>query len=174
MIETERLRLRRPQLDDVDNVLELVGDHEVMRWLGGEAGGRDFARTTVERWLTGWERNGVGHFVVLHDGEVIGRAGLLVWDSRVWDTASYEDAGAHAETELGWALIRRFWGCGYATEAARAVRSWARDERGLARVISLISPENPRSQRVAEKLGALVEQRVELPTGVADVWVHPR
>jgi RimJ/RimL family protein N-acetyltransferase len=161
-------------LDDVDSMLELVGDHEVMRWLGGEVGGRDLARATVERWIAGWEGDGVGHFAILHDGEVIGRVGLLVWDSRVWSTASYEDAGAHAETELGWALMRRFWGCGYATEAARAVRSWAYDERGLARVISLISPENPRSRRVAEKLGARVEQRVELPTGPADVWVHPR
>ena len=51
MIETERLRLRKPQLDDVDDVLGFVGDHEVMRWIGGEAGGREMAIQHVEKWI---------------------------------------------------------------------------------------------------------------------------
>jgi RimJ/RimL family protein N-acetyltransferase len=173
-LETERLVLRLPRLEDADDLLELVGDDEVMRWIGGEAGDRDSTVEHLERWAMRWERNDVGQFVVVLDGHAIGRVGLLVWDARTWQTSTYELAGGHAETELGWALARRHWGNGYATEAARAVRDWAYAERGLERVISLIAPDNVRSARVAEKLGARPERVVETDHGPACVWVHPR
>ena len=173
-IETERLVLREPQLEDVDDLLELVADDEVMRWIGGEAKDRAATVEHVERWIARWRQNGVGQFVVLLDGRAIGRVGLLVWDARTWETSTYEDAGEHAETELGWALARAHWGHGYATEAARAVRDWAYAERGVERLISLIAPDNARSIRVAEKLGATPEQMIASPHGPAHVWVHPR
>src|SRR5207302_6776483 len=134
-LETDRLVLRPPELGDVDDVLEFVGDEEVMRWIGGEAGNRDAAVESVERWIGRWNRNGVGQFAVLLDGHAIGRVGLLVWDVRTWETSSYDQAGEHGQTELGWALTRRHWGRGYATEAARAVRDWAYAERGLDHLI---------------------------------------
>jgi len=174
VIETERLLLRKPRLEDVDDMLEFVGDDEVMRWIGGEAGDRAAAVENVERWIARWERNGVGQFAVVLDGRAIGRVGLLVWDARRWKTSTYESAGEYAETELGWALTRRYWGHGYATEAARAARDWVVAERGVERVISLIAPDNLRSMRVAEKLGASPEEQVETDHGPANVWVHPR
>jgi RimJ/RimL family protein N-acetyltransferase len=175
VIETERLLLRLPRPEDAEQLLEFVSDDEVMRPIGGEAGDIEQAQESVERWIRRWERDGVGQFAVDLDGVLIGRVGLLVWDTRTWTTASYADAGEQAETEIGWALTRRFWGHGYATEAARAAREWAYAERGLDRLISMIAPENLRSQRVAEKLGARVEKRIELAEhGPADVWLHPR
>jgi len=173
-IETERLVLRLPRLEDVDDLLELVGDDEVMRWIGGEAGDRAATAEHVERWIARWERNDVGQFVVVLDGHAIGRVGLLVWDTRTWETSTYEQAGEHAEIELGWALTRGYWGHGYATEAARAVRDWAYAERDVQRLISLIAPGNVRSARVAEKLDARTERQVETDHGPANVWVHQR
>jgi RimJ/RimL family protein N-acetyltransferase len=173
-LETERLVLRKPRLDDVDDLLELVADDEVMRWIGGEAGDRDATVEVVERWTARWERNGVGQFVILLDARTIGRVGLLIWDTRTWMTSSYEEAGEHAQAELGWALTRRFWGHGYATEAARAARGWAYEKGGVERLISLIAPDNARSIRVAERLGATVDGQIETSHGPANVWVHPR
>jgi RimJ/RimL family protein N-acetyltransferase len=174
LIETERLLLRKPEITDVDDMLDFVGDDEVMRWIGGEAGDLAAAIESVERWIARWERNGVGQFAVVLDGRTIGRVGLLVWDARTWVTSTYDQAGEDAETELGWALTRRYWGHGYATEAARAAREWVYTERGVERVISLIAPDNIRSMRVAEKLGARMEEQVETDHGPANVWVHPR
>ena len=130
--------LRVPERGDVEDLLQLVGDEELMQWIGGEAGGRAVAEESVERWLRRWEANGVGQFAVVLDGHVIGRVGLLVWDARSWETSTYERAGEHAVTELGWAISRGHWGRGYATEAARAVRAWAYDDHGVQRLISLI------------------------------------
>jgi hypothetical protein len=46
-------------------------------------------------------------------------------------------------------------------------------QRGIERLVSLIAPDNHRSQRVAEKLGARPQQRVETAGGPADVWAYP-
>ena len=168
MIETERLLLRKPEQEDADDLLGFVGDDEVMRWIGGEAGGRDAAIENVERWIARWDANGVGPFAVVYDGRVIGRVGLLVWD------LANQGGPGHAVTELGWALARAHWGQGLATEAARAVREWAYAERGVERLISLIDPKNTRSVRVADKLGAVPDELVTTVYGPLLVWLHPR
>jgi RimJ/RimL family protein N-acetyltransferase len=174
LLETSRLVLRMPERDDAEDLLDLVGDEEVMRWIGGEAGGREAAEESIELWRARWEANGVGPFAVLLDGHVIGRVGLVVWDGRRWETSTFERAGADAVPELGWAIARRHWGRGYAVEAAREVRRWAYDDRGIERLISLIDPRNVRSTRVADKLGAEPDQLVSTRHGPALVWVHPR
>ncbi|MHB8469985.1 MAG: GNAT family N-acetyltransferase [Gaiellaceae bacterium] len=173
-IETERLVLRRPRLEDVEDVVEFVADAEVQRWIGGEPGGREAAVESVERWIRRWEQNGVGQFAVVLDGHVIGRVGLLVWDGRTWETSTYEAAGPDAVTELGWAIISSRWGHGFAVEAARAARDWAYRERRVEQLISLIDPRNVRSIRVADKLGAVPDNLVRTDHGPANVWVHPR
>ncbi len=165
MIRTERLLLRKPQIGD--DLTEFVGDAEVQRWIGGAG---ETAAEVIERWVSRWERNEIGQFVVDLDGRLIGRVGFIVWDRRTWETSAYDVAGDHAVTELGWAILQRDWGHGYATEAALAARDWA----GLDYLVSLIDPANERSIRVAEKLGAMPTERVETPHTTADVWVHPR
>jgi RimJ/RimL family protein N-acetyltransferase len=40
-------------------------------------------------------------------------------------------------------------------------------------MVSYISPENTRSRRVAEKLGAVQDGQIMLRGFVAEVWVHP-
>jgi RimJ/RimL family protein N-acetyltransferase len=78
---------------------------------------------------------------------MIGRAGLL-------NLPNWPDA------EVCWALSPRFWGNGYATEAARAAIDWAFRETGLGRLISLIHPENKASEAVAGRVGASFRERI--------------
>ena len=54
---------------------------------------------------------------------------------------------------LGYAVYPAFEGRGYATEAARALTSWALDQFGVTRVRATIPPGHTPSLRVAEKLG---------------------
>jgi RimJ/RimL family protein N-acetyltransferase len=136
---------------------------------------REDVPDVLRKWLGRWEANGVGPFVLerREDGRVVGRAGVIVWDTRDWRNSTWADAGAHAQPELGWAIGRPYWGNGYATEAARAVRDWARRDRDVGRLISLVHPDNVRSQRVAERLGARPAETVTLYEGSpAVVWVH--
>lgn len=174
-LETERLRLRLPVAEDAAAAAELLADPEVMRFLGGATVPPEDVGKVVEKWRQRWETNGMGPFMIerREDGRFLGRAGILVWDARTW-THALADAGENAQPELGWALVRAAWGHGYATEAARAVRDWARTERAVGRLISLIAPDNVASQRVAQRLGAVPAETVALfDSKDAVVWVHP-
>jgi RimJ/RimL family protein N-acetyltransferase len=65
--------------------------------------------------------------------------------------------------EIGWSVIRPRWGRGYALEAARAAARWVHEELRLNEVIHLIDPENTKSARVAEKLGATPTEMFRMP-----------
>jgi RimJ/RimL family protein N-acetyltransferase len=166
-----------PRLEDAAVAAELLGDPEVMRFLGGESVPAEDVPEVVRKWIGRWELDGVGPFVIerREDGRFLGRTGILVWDTRDWTHASLRGAGAYAQPEIGWALARAQWGNGYATEAAGAVRDWARAERGFGHLVSLIAPDNVASQGVARRLGAEPTETVKLLDAVdVVVWVHPR
>ena len=63
-----------------------------------------------------------------------------------------------AELELGYRLLTHYWGKGFATEAAIAMKTYAFNEMDLTRLISLIETENIASIRVAEKNGFKLEK----------------
>jgi ribosomal-protein-alanine N-acetyltransferase len=64
------------------------------------------------------------------------------------------------EREVGYVLGREYWGRGYATEAATAMRDHALGSLGLRRLIALVDHGNEASKRVAAKLGMAYERDV--------------
>ena len=175
---TDRLCLRTPTLRDAEGLYDLFSDPEVMHGLNKEpVTALEDARAMIEAGIGGWRTDGLGPFIleaVATDAEVVGQAGLMIFDTRGWTPSTWAKAGGHAQPELGWALIRAHWGNGYATEAAAAIRDWAYESRSIDRLVSLISPDNIRSQRVAERLGAIPTETVT-PTDTrrkAVVWRH--
>jgi RimJ/RimL family protein N-acetyltransferase len=174
VLETERLLLRLPVPEDAEHLFEAFSDPEVMRFIGrGEIADRVQTAEQIDRMLRAWRVDGFGRFAVVRreDGVVLGRVGLLVWDSATWKSGLRSEIGDRAELELGWTLARHAWGHGYATEAAEAVRDWALREVRPPRLVSLIHPDNERSQRVAAKLGERYERTVMTHRGVAaELW----
>jgi RimJ/RimL family protein N-acetyltransferase len=173
LLETERLVLRKPRVEDAQHV-GFLRDPEVMRFVGGVE--QVPVERILRRWVDRWEANGFGYVLVMRrdDGAVVGRSGLVLWDTRGWRPTTWAEAGDHGQPELGWVLAREHWGRGYATEAAEAVRAWALGELGIRLLVSVVSPANERSIRVVERLGATPTETVELEgMGEAVVWVHP-
>jgi RimJ/RimL family protein N-acetyltransferase len=62
--------------------------------------------------------------------------------------------------EIGYLFLRKFWGRGLATEAARAARHHGFHMLGYERLVSLIDSGNLASRRVAEKVGLTLEKKV--------------
>jgi RimJ/RimL family protein N-acetyltransferase len=164
MIETERLLLRKPTAADVEDPPAFLADPRVVEFLGGVDDDRS---GVVRRWLNDWDAYPAGKLIVeTAGGERIGRVGFNFYDPAGWVRSSSPDARA----ELTWALAYEQWGNGYATEAAAAVRDWFGGP-----LISLIAPENVRSKRVAERLGATPGETIDLPgIGAQVVWEHKR
>jgi RimJ/RimL family protein N-acetyltransferase len=172
-LETERLELRPPREDDLDELLPVYGDADVMRYIAeGKPWSRERTQLAIRRWTSFWDDDGFGLFAVERraDGRLIGDVGLLAWNTETWVPGSVASIGAPAQVEIGWTLARDAWGQGYATEAALAVRDWARDGLRLARLISLIHPENSASIHVAEKLGEQHEDDVVLSGRPARIY----
>ena len=65
------------------------------------------------------------------------------------------------------------WGQGFASEAARCVRDYARDVLGLTYTVSAILPSNARSRRVAERGGARADGQMHVVGLAWDRWVWP-
>lgn len=152
VLETERLLLRMFRESDADAYAEMLGDAEVMRFLGGKPLSRVEAWRNLALIVGHWQLRDYGFWAVEEQasGEMVGRVGC--WRPEGWPGL-----------EVGWALRRRFWGRGYATEAERASVEYAFTNLGQTHVISLIAPENAASIRVAERLG-------EKPEGEWDVF----
>ena len=179
-LETERLCLRVPTPRDAEDLYDLFADAEVMRGLGKEpVSAVEEVRAMIEGMIGGWRTDGLGAFILetaATDRQVVGQAGLMIFDTRDWTPSTWTSAGSHAQPELGWALTRTHWGHGYATEAAAAIRNWAHERPKIDRLVSLISPDNIRSQRVAERLGARPTETVTPVDSrrTAVVWIHSR
>ena len=140
VIETERLRLRPIELDDLDDLVALHADPEVTRFI--RPLDRDAAEERIRRDESEWFERGHGLLAMLdrEGGSFLGRCGLKHWPQ-------------FGETELGWALRRDAWGLGYATEAGRACAKWGFSRLDVPYLTAMISSGNVRSVRVAERLG---------------------
>jgi ribosomal-protein-alanine N-acetyltransferase len=77
------------------------------------------------------------------------------------------------ECELGYTFDPVGWGQGFATEAARCVRDYARDVLRLSYAASAILPQNARSRRAAERLGAQASGQMDMTGRTFDRYVWP-
>jgi RimJ/RimL family protein N-acetyltransferase len=142
IVRTERLRLREQDPGDIEFFADMLGDPKTLvHWP------RPLTREEAERWISQNQRryaeDGFGWWAVelLETGELLGDCGL-----------SRYTLDGEPEVELGYHFHRRYWGNGYATEAAQASVEIA-VERGLSRLIALILPANTASQGVARRVG---------------------
>ena len=57
-------------------------------------------------------------------------------------------------------INKKYWGKGYATEMAQALKEYAFGQLGLTRIIALINPENVASAKVAQRIGMKLEKSI--------------
>jgi RimJ/RimL family protein N-acetyltransferase len=145
---------------DLDGLAALYADPAVL-WWEPEPFTRERAAAVLARRLERYRSEGIAKYAVLlrDGGGVIGECGPV-----------YRDVEHERLAEIGWALRSDHWGFGYATEAARAVVAHAAG-LGLPRLVSLITPDNARSEGLARRLGMTVERRVAHAGLPHDLWV---
>lgn len=81
--------------------------------------------------------------------EFIGLCGLLA-----------QDIDGSTQIEVGYSLLKKHWGKGFAPETTRLFINYAFENKISDSVISIIHVKNLRSQRVAEKNGLKIEKRI--------------
>lgn len=160
-IETDRLILRAPHLDDLPAMTAFFAT-ERSHMVGGPRDAFDSWKSLMGR-FGHWAVHGYGgwHFAEKASGAFAGWTGMI--NAPGWD-----------EPELGWVVMQEFEGKGLAYEAALAARDYAARHQGLNGVISYIAHANDRSRALAERLGATYERDGELLGKKAQIWRHPK
>ena len=169
---TGRLRLEPAGPANAADLWLVHNDDEVRRWYDDPQPSIEQVRHRAEAMGEAWRLHGV-HKWIAYDrvsGEVIGRGGLSRppadddWGQiyrflpdEPWVRAVHRARRpfvAHANwLEIGWALRRRFWGRGYASEIGRAGLAYAFDVLGARAVVSCTVRHNTRSRAVMRRIG---------------------
>ena len=144
VLETERLRLREPRLDDFDQWADFFACPRSVH-----EGGPKSRRAAWEHWASDvalWPLKGYGPFGVddRATGDYLGEVGI------------YHGEGYPAP-ELGWFVLPAAEGRGIAVEAATAVLAWVRTAFDWPHITSIIAPANARSIALGLRLGGVID-----------------
>ena len=160
---TERLVARSWQIGDVSLATELWGDPAVTALI--DARGRLSEEQVEEKLRAEIEREqlkGVQYWPLfaIRNDDFVGCAGLRPWIYAPDET----------NFEIGFHLVKRCWGKGFATEAALGVLQFGWEELHLPKVFAGHHPDNRASETILKKLGfEFVESVFYEPTGL----MHP-
>ncbi|MEM7719732.1 MAG: GNAT family N-acetyltransferase [Pseudomonadota bacterium] len=158
-LNTERLVLRRPTGGDAEAIMAFYNT-ERSQFTGGDLGRFNAWKQTAAM-LGHWEVSGFGLWAVTMRGDdtILGLVGPFYPDG--WP-----------ETEIGWVLFDGAEGQGIALEAARAAIADARSRLGWRDIVHYIAPENERSIKLAERLGAVQDPDAVTPKPDAPCLVY--
>lgn len=143
-LRTERLELRCFRHADAADLFTIFSDPQVSRYLV----------------VGGWKHVDEAHQRIARDinataaGEYLRVAIERTEDHRVIGECSiFSLVEGSRRAEIGYALARSAWGCGYAVEALRALIGHVFGPMGLNRLEADIDPRNGASARTLERLG---------------------
>jgi len=162
ILETPRLILRHFKPQDLDALFSLYRDPEIRQYFPDGVRTLEETREELEWFLHGhpkFPRLGLWATVERSSGALLGRCGILPW--------AIEE---RHEVELAFLLNKARWGEGLATEAALAIKGYARDVLALGRLICLITPGNSASVRVATKVGMNYERELRDELGLCHIY----
>ena len=147
-IETERLVLRHYRKEDFAPHMAIVGDDDVMRFIGGTGLTREDCWRRLCSAVGSWPLIGFGAWAVVRrsDGKLLGTVSLFnAW--RDMEPQFGEDP------EMGWIFAKETHGQGIASEACLAALDWADKALPPRPIWAIVAPENEPSLKLAERLG---------------------
>lgn len=148
MVESERLIFREFTPEDLPALIETRTDPEVNRFLGGtKLQNPQALATRIRFYISCYATHGFGMCAMLWKptGQMIGSAGLQPLDGT-------------DEIEVGYSMIKEYWGRGIGTEAARAWLDHGFRQHRLTRIVAVAHTENWASRHIMEKLGMQYEK----------------
>ena len=144
---TARLTAERLRPDHLNDLIPLHLDHAVSRTLGGTRTAEQTA-AYVHTNLVYWDQRGFGLWIIRDQaGQFMGRAGI-----RPLDVQGVQ------EIEIAYTFHQAYWGKGYASEIAEALRDIAFGPLDLPDLVGIVLVDHWPSRRVLEKTGLIFER----------------
>ena len=144
-LETRRLLLRQMDEHDMAEVLNLFSSQDVTRFMDiPPVRSLNEAKEIIDWGNQQFEKFRGFRLGIIHKEScmLIGTCGINEWVQIRANRA-----------EIGYDLLKSFWGKGYMQEALNALLDYAFDELQIHRIEAMVDPLNTRSQRLLEKTG---------------------
>lgn len=154
--ETDRIILREIVLDDAAAMFEMDADPEVHTYLGkSPIQTIDQAIQNIKYIRQQYLDYGIGRWAIADKGtrQFAGWGGLKYRTDEVNGHANFY--------EVGYRLLRKFWGQGLATESAKASLKYAFEELHLDKVYAMANVENDASRNALLKSGLKITGQLE-------------
>ncbi|MFX3673095.1 MAG: GNAT family N-acetyltransferase [Paenisporosarcina sp.] len=149
--ETKRLNLRHLNPDDGEFILELLNEPDWIKYIGdrGIRTIEDAKKYIHDGPMTMYEEHGIGLYAVELIGSAtpIGVCGLIQRDFL-------------KDVDLGFGFLSKYWGMGYAYEAAQATLKYGIEQLGYHRIAGFTSLDNEKSANLLQKLGMKDEGKI--------------
>lgn len=150
-IETERLRLRKIEPADLENMFAITSDPEVPKCMNWQPH-RDIAETreSIEEYTRGYATGDCFRWAIAWKA-----------DNRFIGFMAVKPVFQHNRVNIGYWLGRPYWGRGIMAEALQAMIRLCFESLGVNRVEADHFEDNPASGRVMEKAGMRYEGLLE-------------
>jgi RimJ/RimL family protein N-acetyltransferase len=141
LFTSKRLGFRLIEDTDFNALKELDMDPEVRAQFPEGVLTSEQIKERISKNKLSFNENGFGDFatVDLESGQFVGRAGFAPIEG--------------GEIEVGYVLLRQFWGRGLAQESLRALLNWARENLDVPRIVAYAPKQHPASFNVMKKSG---------------------
>ncbi len=147
-IETRRLRLRHFTPKDADELYYIYSHPELFRYMSNEKPILwEQTKELIDSLIENWRRHRFGVWAVTYkkNQKLIGHCGLKFLENT-------------KEVQMGYLLLKSYWGRGLGTEAAKATLKYGFEVAQLKTIVAIAKPENIASRRVMEKVGMKYEK----------------
>jgi ribosomal-protein-alanine N-acetyltransferase len=153
IFETDRLLVRLLKEEDLDNFDAINGDPEVMRYIRTPKSREENRAFLLENILAYERRPQQGRWAVIlkETGDFVGTFAVIPIEDRYG-------------LQLGYALLKPYWGRGFASELTRAGIEYVFRRMLLQEIWAITETENKSSQKVLEKTG-FIRKETFLHTG---------
>jgi RimJ/RimL family protein N-acetyltransferase len=143
VIETKNLIIRNYTLKDTDELFLVLSDAKTMQFWQSPFTMEDI-KIWINKSLESYDTNGFGRYAVIIKGKqkIIGDCGIM--KLKVID---------EIVNDLGYIIHSKYWGKGYGTESANAVKEYAFNVLGLNALYANMPYNHKASIKIAEKIG---------------------
>jgi len=146
--ETKRLIIREIGAEDIEKMLALHSDPEVHTYLGNKTiTSRDKIVEVTESLKKQYTDFGVGRWAMIDKktNEFIGWTGLEFVTKEINSCKNFYD--------LGYRLLKKFWGQGFASESAFASLEYGFNKLKIDEIFAMADIENVASNNILKKVG---------------------
>ena len=147
-LETERLILRDIQLSDIHGMFELDSDPEVHKYLGNKPfKNKSQSEEIIKSVIKQYDEFGIGRWAMVNKqtNEFMGWSGLKLNTVTLNGHVNFID--------VGYRIIKRFWGNGFATESSITALDYGFNTLNLDTIYGITEKGNDASHRVLLKIG---------------------